>query len=410
MGNLNGSEMTKTNQKIFVFVVCGARAHIETLHLSLQALRKYSRNEIWILTDARRNEISIHHANIIDAKTPTEFNHHQASIYLKTGIHKFLPAGNSYCYLDTDVIALNQGIDEIFEDYKPPITFCTDVTKLNKFSPFAVNCNCFANFERDKTLPAFYDKEFTENVLPQIEFIDCSIHEIERRVAATKESEWVYRLHKLKYWLGGKFYVLDKDYKLEKDTGLWFTAAGKRLKYEATEKDVVAYIQNKTGFRFNPSTNQWYRRDGSSVSQLYCNHLLEKIQNKFGIAISPDDWQHWNGGVFLFDDNSHDFLNCWHEMTMQVFQDKNWRTRDQGTLAATAWKFDLQNHFTLPLSFNFIADYELPLAHYPGNLKFKTATSEKIIAPKFVHVYKNWGDMNWQVWKDIFNHISQDGK
>ncbi len=402
--------MTNTSQKIFVFVVCGTQAHIETLHLSLQAIRKFSKNEIWILTDTSRNEISIHHAKIIDVKTPSEFNHHQASIYLKTGIHKFLPTSNSYCYLDTDVIALNPGVDEIFEHYKSPITFCTDVTKLNKFSPFAVNCTCLANFELDKTLPAFYDREFTETVLPQIEFIDRSIHEIERRVAATKESKWVYHLHKLKYWLGGKFYVLDKDYMLEKDTGLWFTTAGKRLKYEATEKDVVAYIQNKTDFRFNPSTNQWYRRDGSSVSQLYCNHLQEKIQNKFSIAISPDDWQHWNGGVFLFDDNSHDFLNCWHEMTLQIFKDKNWRTRDQGTLAATVWKFNLQNHFTLRLSFNFIADYELPLAHYYGNLKFRTAGSEKIIAPHFVHVYKNWGDMNWQVWKDIFNHISQNGK
>lgn len=406
MGNINRSEMTNNSQKIFVFVACGGRTHIETLHFSIHALRKFSKNKIWVITDSTRNEISIHHDTIIDAKTPAELNHHQASIYLKTGIHKFLPKGNSYCYLDTDVIALNAGVDEIFKHYKSPITFCTDVTRLNRFSPFAVACNCYENFERDKTLPAFYDKEFTETVLPQIKFIDCCIHEIERRVTATKKSNWGYNLHKIKYWVGGKFYVLDKDYKLEKDTGLWYTATGRRLKYEAAEKDVVTYIQNKTGFSFNTSSNQWYRTDGSSVSQLYCNHLQEKIQSKFGIAISPDDWQHWNGGVFLFDDNSHDFLNCWHKMTMQIFQDKSWRTRDQGTLAATVWKFGLQNHYTLPLSFNFIADYELPLTHYPGNLKFRTAYSEKILEPKFVHVYKNWGDMNWPVWKDIFNHIS----
>jgi hypothetical protein len=48
------------------------------------------------------------------------------------------------------------------------------------------------------------------------------------------------------------------------------------------------------------------------------------------------DWQHWNGGVFLFDDSSVEFLSSWHEKTvMRIFDLPNWKTRDQGTLIAT---------------------------------------------------------------------------
>lgn len=396
----------RKGKNVFVFVVCGSAEHTDALHYSLRALKKFSKAEIVVLTDTSRNEEKINHSAVISIKTPEHYNHHQASIYLKTGIHKFLPGGNNYCYLDTDVVAVNEQVDDIFYHFQPPITFCTDITKLNRFSPFAIQCNCYENFERDKTLPAFFEKEFAETVLPKIEFIDQSVLEIERRVEATKQSKWGYRWHELKYNWGGKFYHLDKDYKLEKSTGQWFTTNGMHLKYEAEDKDVVLYIQKKTGFTFKPTTNQWYRADGSSVSQLYCNHLQESIQQKFSISISPSDWQHWNGGVFLFNEQSHSFLNHWHETTMQIFQDKNWRTRDQGTLAATVWQFGLQRHHTLPLEFNFIADYDLPKANYLGNLQFKPAEGEKIISPNLVHVFKNWGDMNWSVWKDIAQHIS----
>src|SRR5690554_2272480 len=106
----------------FIFVVCGAREHIESLNFSLQALKKQTDNEIIVLTDSKRNSLKIAHSNIIDIATPTHLNHHQASIFLKTSIHKYLPKGNSYCYLDTDVVALDKSVDAIFEQYQAPIT------------------------------------------------------------------------------------------------------------------------------------------------------------------------------------------------------------------------------------------------------------------------------------------------
>ncbi|MBK8706560.1 MAG: hypothetical protein IPN33_25310 [Saprospiraceae bacterium] len=66
-------------------------------------------------------------------------DNHQASIWLKTSLHRILPAGPLYCYLDTDVVAIRPGVDDIFQRYVAPITFCTDHCRLKAFSPTAVH-------------------------------------------------------------------------------------------------------------------------------------------------------------------------------------------------------------------------------------------------------------------------------
>lgn len=139
---------------LFVFVVCGSKEHIDTLHFSLEYLKKYSQNTILVLTYSTRNEIPISHEHVIDVQAPTEFNHHQASIYLKTGIHKFVPKGHNYCYIDSDVIAFSPEVDAIFDEFIEPIRFAPDHCRLNYFSPYAVNCNCqqLFNTARDRFL------------------------------------------------------------------------------------------------------------------------------------------------------------------------------------------------------------------------------------------------------------------
>ena len=71
---------------VFVFVVCGSKEHTDTLNFSLNYLTKYSKKEIWVITDSSRNEDTINHSTVIDIKTPEHLTHHQASIYLKTAI------------------------------------------------------------------------------------------------------------------------------------------------------------------------------------------------------------------------------------------------------------------------------------------------------------------------------------
>jgi len=130
------------HKKAFVFVVCGTKEHLDTLAFSLKYLKCYSKLPIIVLTDKSRNEVEIAHSNVIHIETPKEFNHHKASIYLKTGIHLFLPKGNHYCYLDTDVVALREDVDLIFNEYIAPITFAPDHCTLETFSPYGVNCPC----------------------------------------------------------------------------------------------------------------------------------------------------------------------------------------------------------------------------------------------------------------------------
>lgn len=392
-------------ENIFVFVVCGAREHIDSLHFSLAALRRFSRKRIIIVTDSHRNEIPVVHDEVIDIKTLTEYDHHQASIYLKTGLNKFLPKGNIYCYLDTDVVALDQQVDEIFGQYRTPITFCTDHCTLAEFSPSAVNCGCAEAFKRDSPKPYYYYDDFHQNVLPKLLYIDKCIAEIAALEAEAKSSKWVYLWHRFKYNLPGQYYHLNQQYKMHKAKGAWYDQSGTPLTYPDKAKDDVIYVSEKTGFSYDTGTKEWSRQDGSSLTVLSCGHLVEKLNEKFAIRVAPSDWQHWNGGVFLFGDESSDFLDYWHTATMAIFKDNAWKTRDQGTLAATVWHFGLQEHPTLPLEFNLIADYNNKSIEYCGELAFRLGTSREIVKPHFIHVYHHWGDTQWQVWRDVAKHI-----
>ena len=392
-------------ENIFVFVVCGAREHIDALHFSLIALRRFSKNRIMVVTDSSRNAITVSHSEVVDIPTPIEFNHHQASIYLKTGLNKFLPKGNNYCYLDTDVIALDDKVDRIFDNYVGPIIFCTDHCVLDEFSPSAINCGCYEAFQRDSMKPYHYYDDFQENVLPKLLYIDKCVAEIEVLVAHSKSSKWIYRWHTFKFGLPGKYYHLGKGFKMDKKQGVWYDPSGTLLKYENTAKDDILYVARKTGFNYNSELKQWFRADGTSLTRLSCNHLIEKLNTKFQVQIEPSHWQHWNGGVFLFNDGSSDFLDYWHYATMEIFKNKDWKTRDQGTLAATVWHFGLKDHATLSIAYNLIADYNNETIEYAGDLTFKIGVYRKSIKPHFIHVYHHWGDAGWEAWRDIAKHI-----
>jgi hypothetical protein len=56
-------------------------------------------------------------------------------------MYQFLPVGR-YCYLDTDIVAVHSGIDEIFNIAQAPIAFAADIGNLSNFSRYAVNCGC----------------------------------------------------------------------------------------------------------------------------------------------------------------------------------------------------------------------------------------------------------------------------
>ena len=126
----------------FVFAVCGPAAEIQTMNFSLQYLRRFTRRPIRVVTDLARNEADIGHDDIIDYRTPARLNHAQAAILLKTNLHRILPMPGTYCYLDSDVIAVRTGVDAVFTHKRASATFATEWTRLPQYSEYAINCGC----------------------------------------------------------------------------------------------------------------------------------------------------------------------------------------------------------------------------------------------------------------------------
>ena len=392
-----------TRENIFVFVVCGSREHIDTLHFSLDALKRFSKNKIIVLTDTLRNEIPVEHGDVIDIRTPERLDHHQASIYLKTGIHHFLPGGSLYCYLDTDVVALDAEADTIFSRYVSPITFAKDHCGIDTFSPAAIRCGCQEKFDRNNEKLTKYIAEYKTSYAPRIDYINTCFDEIHVLEKKLKESKNRYRWHKLKYKMPGRYYALTEDYKMDKQTGYWYDRHGFWL-----IRDLLHFVFDRTGFRWVDDKEEWQDESGVSFSNPTCTHLVGEIKNRYGVMITPPDWNHWNGGVFLFDDSSHIFLEEWHRATMSIFDDVRWKTRDQGTLAMTVWKLGLQNHPTLAPGFNFIADYNSNKYVHHGDLSFTARDYGETLKPVFIHLFHHWGDDGWSVWSAVKKHTENN--
>jgi hypothetical protein len=272
-------------ERAFVYAVCGGAAYIRMLHRSLEYLRPRTALPIIVVTDSRRNEIAINHPNVIDVETPQRFSHHQASIFFKTGLHRVLPPDREYAYLDTDVIAVAEGVDLIFDRQSGPVTFASDLTFLKScvgtFSRYAVNCSCLERGSRP------------------------------------------------------------------------------------------------------------------------CSHLAQAIQRKFGASV-PDDWVQWNGGVFLFGPEAFPFMEMWHTLTLQIFDDPYWRVRDQGTLIATVWKLGLQRQGRLPTEFNFILDLANSRLRFDRTAGYSIHQSLPRIHPTFLHLMHTGFDRpDWSFAHDI---------
>lgn len=386
-------------EKVFVFVVCGAQEHIDTLHYSLAALAARTRRPVWVVTDSSRNEVPVSHPHIIDIRTPEHYDHHQASIYLKTGLHRFLPAGPLYCYLDTDVVAVRDGVDEIFDQYVSPITFAPDHCVADQFSPSAVRCGCAEKFNA-------WEKELKELFLVYKDLIrqpeDAEKKErLLKYLEEARKDKLKYAVLSLRFNAARKIFKLDQDTFLNKKEHYWHDRTGAPILYENPVLSSVEMIERTTPYRCEADRGGIWTRDGLDVFDARCTHLIEAIRQVFNIEVSDPQWQHWNGGVFLFDDTSRDFLKSWHDKTMKIFDLPGWKTRDQGTLIATAWEYGLQHHPMLSRRYNLIADYMHRNIDHLGDLVFRLKKEQAEIRPVLAHIYHHWADKRWDVWQAV---------
>jgi len=128
---------------IFVFAVIGD-AHIQALDLPLRHLSHFSRAGIVVMQGRGTKRAAGGH--VIEVTPPPALTDHQASLWLKTGLADLLAAhglgGRQFCYLDSDVIAVADDVDEIFLNQPAPIAFAADHASIDMFSHWAVRCFC----------------------------------------------------------------------------------------------------------------------------------------------------------------------------------------------------------------------------------------------------------------------------
>lgn len=495
----------------FVFVAVGDAEHIRTLNFSLPFLRHFTQKEIVVVTDLSRNEIEIEHDNVIEISVPKNLNNKEAAIFLKTGLFEIIEPDCLFCYLDTDVIAVRNSVDKIFNHFVEPITFCTDISRMPRFSPYAVHCERTDMLRRDqqkiqklvrsyssiankriegfakdykkllklkrdfrKTLSSERGKflQLRRRFIP-LEHSGLSIFvkycllaqhlgNLERKhffgrwarvgftlvrplltvLRATCSLLLILFERKGRKWFAGKRQVLDEEHVLFKHfmnndfllnpfNHTWFDKEGVQLehhfsqfvalasthgfRYESEkrrwfdreghflfEEDFVATkIQEKTGYILDRSTGTWSKGDLEIGEHIESDRLRECIDETFGVKVEEQNWQHWNGGVFLFSEKSCDFLKTWHLRCREIFNDPRWHTRDQGTLIATAWSSGLGEHPTFPMQYNFLADYYSDFIRYRGEFSFDLSGKQKDIQPSFLHIYHHFGDRSWNLWQDI---------
>ncbi len=425
-------------KNIFVFVVCGEDEHINTLNYSLSNLKHFSDYEILIVTDPERNSLQIDHDNILNVSTPQEFDHHQASIYLKVGLHKFLDMGQNYCYLDSDVVAVNHKVNEIFSQFESPIVFAKDHCSIEQFSPNAINCDCIQDRnERVNRLQKLEEEQLVlfkqvddafqrewKKFVDKYGFTDKQLLAKYNEVIGICESfgkEFnsftnrpflvflLSHLNEDKYNFervlqnSGKFRWDRKQRKIFDNEGNLIFDDHDKFDYDRFDYDAVnyySYIADRTGYEWREDQNSWFE-NGKNAYIAQCNHLKESIREKFDVLVGDDGWQHWNGGVFLFNSESVDFMDKWFDKTMAIFKDDKWKTRDQGTLIATVWEMGLQDAVTLPSEFNFLADRKNLHLKFDVSKGFSFDDFVTSIIPSFIHVYHDFGASGWDVWDFI---------
>ncbi|MDA3820373.1 MAG: hypothetical protein PF590_07950 [Candidatus Delongbacteria bacterium] len=393
----------------FVFVVCGSKEHTEKLNLSLKFLQHFSKHKILVVTDSSRNEGHIDHDNIIDVKTPEGLTNHESSIYLKTGLTHFIKEmnNNTYCYLDSDVVAISPKVDGVF-DYKPsPVLFAKDHCSFKEFSPHAMKCACL-----DKTIKrnaTFYNavnacfpyNVFSSNTQKHHEKskLDMAFDEMKKWHPASFLKAIKYLAYR--YILPVKKVYLS-DYTFNKSNKCWYDKLGKIIHFDY--RYYSKQLKKFSGIRYDKKQNIWKDKKGNNITPEtpHCHHLSEYIERKYNVKIS-DNWNHWNGGVFLFNKNAKEFLDYWHQISLEEFKSNETKTRDQFTLAVSAWKFGLQHQQTLPYVFNFIPEYTNSDLFWNTSKNNSGNGLNSALKPYFVHVYHHWGDSNWKTWQYIIN-------
>jgi len=389
----------------FVYVVCGAKEYIEQLNFSLRYLRHFSIYPIVVVTDKSRNEAAIEHETVVDVKTPEHLNNHQAHLFLETKLPYYLDLNENdiCCYLDSDIIALNENINEVFEHYKPPVTFAKDHCTIDFFSPKIMNCDCFEDYKNKEEL--FW---MVSNMLPQIEVSDEATSNaiVLKNYFNLLRNNPFPNIHSILKYLLQRYFFRESEFIFfnfifKRSNHCWYDLKGNIISYDF--KHYNKEIFKKTGVYYNGKYWVNTKKDLIKPQLPLCNHLREYLIHTYNISI-PQNFRHWNGGVFLFGLKSKEFMDYWHQATMtESVKGEIKYYDDQGTLVLTSFKFGTEKNPSLPVRFNFIADYNNKATRWDSNRGYTYNDFKTIFSPAFLHIYHHWGDDTWDIWQSVIS-------
>lgn len=402
----------------FVFAVCGAREHLDRAAAAAARLGRFTSRRIVVLTDPSRNEAPLAHDDVLALRTSPTLSHAEAAIVLKTSVAEALPDGGPHAYLDSDVFAVAAGVDAIFDQFVPPVTFASDLptlhSTLRRFSSHAVDCACAAErerlerfFERLDSLTALHRAHGELRALDDPSLYSGARFEGTRgergrwrngeATGATRDGSIrfvqcfeegepvsiVYRFAsspwRLEREAGGAARFVDDDGETLRRIDADRAAGGSF--WEDGRGDSFRIVAGRNGderwwYREGRPARRWtsdpardaggFWADPNAGELGACDHLRERLESLFGVAIRDPDWVPWNGGVFLFDGRSRPLLADWRERCLRIFATPGLRARDQGALVATAWANRLESHPRLAARFNRIVDRRSPRAAEVG--------------------------------------------
>jgi glycosyltransferase involved in cell wall biosynthesis len=124
----------------FVYCVCG-NEQVARVNRALQFIKRFTTLDI-VVAKARAF-IPIYHDQVIECRVPDEFTNQAATTSLKTALHRMLPTQSAeWCYLDSNVIAVDKDIARIFDRRRGPAGFPRDRAEIDSQSPNVAGCGC----------------------------------------------------------------------------------------------------------------------------------------------------------------------------------------------------------------------------------------------------------------------------
>lgn len=352
----------------YVFAVCGESKYLRQCEDAVMRLGNFSSLPIYIITDVKRNDSKITaEAKIIEVETPGDLNHHQASIYLKTSLPHFLPVQtSSYCYLDSDVFAVSDKADTIFDCEHEGIGFAQDLYTVNEFSAYVFN-------------DGFLEKRLAENqevvsLISKLEALHHHFKEKQQSPEGKKLEAFLSTVKKdpFRNLLPLSNYLFARAFKFEKQKirdDLYYKSAAKAW-VDKNENEIlfdypsrINKLLSSSPYKFDKKKGSWLNPKGEKVFSMKHPKLREWLTQQTNRQFSGEE-RLLNGGVFVFDQRAIPFFNTWHDEVMKQLPDNSFRNRDQAALFLAAQKYPGLIGKPLDSCYNFLVDEQHPKFYF----------------------------------------------